>query len=98
MLECENAKRLSNDKSILQFTLKGEFIQEFISASAAAKSINYNSSAVSGAANGKFKACGPYIFIYKSEFSEDLLKDKIMKIQNYKPKSPYKKCINQKKI
>lgn len=97
-LECENAKRLSNDKSILQFTLKGEFIQEFISASVAAKSINYNSSAVSGAANGKFKACGPYIFIYKSEFSEDLLKDKITKIQNYKPKSPYKKCINQKKI
>ena len=38
------------------------------------------------------------IKVLKSEFSEDLLKDKIMKIQNYKPKSPYKKCINQKKI
>lgn len=71
---------------MVQYTLSGEFIQEYISAAEAAKHIQYNSSAVSSAAKGKFKACGPYIFIYKELFTKELLQEKVQLAKTYKPR------------
>lgn len=75
------AKCKSSDKIVLQYTTKGEFISEYISASEAARQLNCDKSTISGAARGKFKWAKKFIWIYKKDFTEGLLQEKIKALQ-----------------
>ena len=77
----------SNDKAVLQYDFLGNFIQEYISCSEAGKALNKGS--VSSAANGRDPQLHGYIWIYKNDFSNELLLDKLEKV---------KKCRNYDKI
>ena len=84
------AAQKSNDKVILQYDLNGTFIKEYISAAEAARTFGCNSSTISGAANGKFDYSLGYVWIYKSEFSDELLKEKLDKANIKYKKSKHK--------
>jgi hypothetical protein len=71
------AKCKSNDKTIMQFSLEGKFIKEFISAAEAARELSCDASTISGAAKGRFPHGKYFIWIYKNDFSEELLEEKI---------------------
>lgn len=91
------AKCKSNDKEILQYTLNGEFVASYISASDAAESIigdRKNNSNISKTASGKLRAAYGYIFIYSEDFTEDLLKSRMELLKNYKMRGTYKKTCN----
>lgn len=62
----------------------GNFIEEYISGAIAAKKYNCDGSTITGAAKGKFPQGKGYIWIYKDDFSEDLLRDKLEKVKSCK--------------
>lgn len=88
------AKCKSNDKSVLQYDFLGNFIEEYISGAVAAKKYKCDGSTITGAAKGKFPQGKGYIWIYKEDFSEDLLKDKLNKVKSCKS---YNKVISKLK-
>jgi hypothetical protein len=55
----------NNSSNILQYTLEGEFIQEFQSISKASKILKLNPSGISNCANGRSKYSGGFIWRYK---------------------------------
>lgn len=55
----------NNSSNILQYTLNGEFIQEFKSISEASKILKLNPSGISNCANGRSKKSGGYIWKHK---------------------------------
>lgn len=73
----DKAKRKSNDKSVLQFDLDGNQIGEYISTASAARKYQCDTSTISGAAHGKFDWGVGYIWIYKNEYSDSLLQQKL---------------------
>lgn len=73
------AAQKSNDKVILQYNLNGDFIKEYISAAEAARELGCSGSIISGASKGKFDYGLGYVWIYKSEFSDQKLKEKLDK-------------------
>lgn len=77
----DKAKRRSNDKSVLQFDINGNQIAEYISAAEAARINNCDGSTISGAAKGKFDWGIGFIWIYKKEYSDCLLQQKIQTIK-----------------
>lgn len=58
--------RHSNSTQIEQYTLGGDFIQEYLSISQAAKTLNINPSGISNCANGYSKKSGGYVWKYKN--------------------------------
>lgn len=69
-------------KSVIQFTKGGTLVRVWDSIIDAKREIKSN---ISQAANGNRMSAGGFIWIYESDFSEDILKEKIEKIANYKP-------------
>lgn len=76
------AKCKSNDKSVLQYNFLGEFIAEYISCSEAGKALNRKT--VSTAASGRDPQLYGYIWIYKNEFTEQLLLEKLERVKSCK--------------
>ena len=74
-----HAKYSSKAKSVLQYTLDGTFIAEYPSCKAAKETLNLTTS-ISKAAAGTQKQSAGYIWIYKSDYTEELLKLKINKL------------------
>lgn len=73
------AKCKSNDKAVLQYDVCGHFIAEYISCSAAGKALKKKD--VSTAANGRDPQMYGYIWIYKDDFTEALLAEKLEKVK-----------------
>lgn len=67
----------SDRKQILQFDLKGNLIQEYDSLYQAAQVNNFDVSSIVKACKGKINSSKGYIWIYKEEFSSDLLEEKL---------------------
>lgn len=86
------AKCKSNDKTVLQYDFLGNFIAEYISCAAAGKALGKLT--VSSAANGRDSHLYGYIWIYKNEYSEDLLKIKLEKIKDTFAYKKFIKTIN----
>lgn len=55
----------SNKIPILQYTLSGEFIKEFDSATTASKELKINRGDISNCCKGRFRTAGKYIWKYK---------------------------------
>lgn len=77
-----------NSKKVLQFSLSGEFIKEYPSASEAAREFNCNSSTIGKAAScdlksGSFQAKG-FLWIYKNEYSPEIILNKVNFYKNLK--------------
>lgn len=71
-----------NARKILQYDLDGNFIKEYISATDASKELNMKShKSISNAAYGNYNSSAGFLWIYKDEFSEELLKQKIDKFK-----------------
>jgi group I intron endonuclease len=64
--------RLRNNKAILQFSLDGEFIQEFESIKVAANSTGLSESLIGKTCRGQIKAPRKFIFKFKDENSKVL--------------------------
>lgn len=73
------AKCKSNDKEVLQYDFLGNYINSFISCNEAGRSLNKTS--VSTAASGRDAQLYGYIWIYKKDFTEDLLKEKLERVK-----------------
>lgn len=74
------AKCKSNDKAVLQYDFSGNYIAEYISANEAGRALGKRS--VVEAANGKSPQAYGYIWIYKQDFSEEKLSQKLKDIKN----------------
>lgn len=72
----------SNDKYVLQYDFLGNFIAEYISCSEAGKALRKGS--VSTAANGRDPQLHGYIWIYKNEFTKQLLQEKLERVKSCK--------------
>lgn len=76
------AKCKSNDKEVLQYDNRGNFVKSYISCSEAARQLNKrNPSMIQKAAKGTEKQAYKFIWIYKEDFSENKLKERIENIQ-----------------
>ena len=83
------AKCKSNDKAVLQYDFLGNFISEYISCAEAGRAIGKRN--ISSAASGNDPQAHGFIWIYKEEFTEDILKDKLEKVKSCRF---YKKIIS----
>ena len=73
---------------VLQFTLEGEYIKTYGSISEAALDNNLRPDGhISTCINGKTNQCGGYIWIKESEYSLDLLQEKVYKIKRPKKRN-----------
>lgn len=57
--------RKANSKPILQFSLSGEFIREWDSATSASKELNIYQSNITNCCKSKLKTCGGFLWKYK---------------------------------
>lgn len=80
----------SNDKEVLQYTFLGDYVASYISC-AEAKRILKMGYSPSGAASGTDFSAGGYIWIYKKDFTEDLLKEKLELVKSSRN---YKKIVS----
>lgn len=64
-------------KPVLQFSLEGNFINQFTSISEAGRILNYSGATISNAATGTVLSANKYLWIYKDNFSKELLQEKI---------------------
>lgn len=80
-------------KAVLQYDFLGNFIAEYKSCAEAGKALGKGTP--SKAATGKEPQLHGYIWIYKDDYSDELLKDKIEKI---KAKSFYHKTLVEQKL
>lgn len=89
-----------NSLVLLQYSISGEFINEYRGIETAAKAVNTDPSNIFRAAVGQTKSSADYIWFYKNDFTEDLLIEKV-KIYNtsYKPskETVEKRSILQRK-
>lgn len=70
----------TRSRKAMQFTLNGEFIKEWVSAAEAHrglsfKGVNYN-------CNGKARSAGGFIWLWSDEYSEELLKERVLAYKN----------------
>lgn len=77
--EKSSNKRDYASKEVFQFSLSGEFIKEYKSAVEASNIVR--STALSSTVSGRIKSAGGFIWIYKKEFSEDVLRSKVISAQ-----------------
>lgn len=73
-----------NNKEVLQYDFLGNFIKKFNSAKEASVELNCSSSSINKAASGKAAQAKTYIWIYKSDYTDELLKQKLEKIKDCK--------------
>ena len=85
------AKCTSSDRSVLQYDFDGNLVNKFISCRQAGDSLGKGS--VSTAASGRDSQLHGYIWIYESEFTEELLQDRI---ERAKSSSKYKQYLKMK--
>lgn len=85
------AKCTSSDRSVLQYDFDGNLVNKFISCKQAGDSLGKGS--VSTAASGRDSQLHGYIWIYESEFTEELLQDRI---ERAKSSSKYKQYLKMK--
>lgn len=64
-------------RSIVQFNLQGNFINEYECAKDAALILNCSITSITNSCKGITKKCKDYIFIYKDEYTAELLKNRI---------------------
>lgn len=67
----------NESRPVLQFSLEGNFINQFASISEASKNLNYSGATISNAATGTVLSANKYLWIYKDNFSKELLQEKI---------------------
>lgn len=72
----------SNDKIVLQYDFLGNFIKSYISCAEAGRALGRKS--VSTAASGRDPQLYGYIWIYKEDFSEELLNQKLNAVKKCK--------------
>lgn len=70
----------SHNRKVIQFTTDGEFVKEFMSAQKAIEEIKANG--VNSCCSGKSKSAGGFLWIWKDEFSEELLNTKIYEFKH----------------
>ena len=73
----------------MQYDFLGNFIAEYISCAEAGRVIGKKN--ISSAASGKDPQAHSYIWIYKDDFSKELLKDKLEKVKSCRF---YKKIVS----
>ena len=88
------AKCKSSDKAVLQYDFLGNFVKEYISAKEAGKALGGKT--VCTAARGRDPQLYGYIWIYKDEYSEELLKSKLEEIKNCRFYNKIIKNLNNK--
>lgn len=76
------AKCKSNDKEVLQYDFLGNYINSYISCEEAGRALNRKT--VCTAANGRDPQIYGYIWIYKKDFSEELLQEKLEAVKSCK--------------
>ena len=64
-------------RSIVQFNLQGDFVNEYECAKDAASILNCTITSITNSCKGITKKCKDYIFIYKDEYTAELLKNRI---------------------
>lgn len=69
-----------HNRKVIQLTIDGEFIKEFISAQKAIEEINTNG--VGACCNGKARSAGGFLWIWKDEFSDEFVKTKVLEFKN----------------
>ena len=76
----------ANGTIVLQFSLEGEFISEYQSASKAAQQINKTCASITNQCKGITKKCGNYLFVYKKDYNSNpsIIEDKIKDLSNRK--------------
>lgn len=83
------AKCASNDKEVLQYDFMGNYINSYISCSEAGRALGRKT--VNTAARGRDPQAYGYIWIYKQDYTEDLLKEKLERVKQCKS---YSKIID----
>lgn len=68
-------------KPVLQFDINGVFIEEFVSIIDVEKKLGYFNSNISACCSGKIDKVKNYIWLYKSDYSSDLLMERLKKIR-----------------
>lgn len=86
------AKCQSNDKAVLQYDFLGNFIAEHISSSAAGRALGKLT--VGTAANGRDPQMYGYIWIYKEDFSNELLLSKLERVKSTQKYKTFIKNLN----
>lgn len=79
----------ANGTIVLQFSLTGEFISEYQSASKAAQQINKTCASITNQCKGTTKKCGNYLFVYKKDYdlNPHIIQDKIKELSNKKTRA-----------
>lgn len=72
----------ANGRPVLQFSLSGDFICEYNSCIEAGNKVGVTHSAISSCCIQKSKKCSNYIFIYKDEYTEEILTSRIKAIKS----------------
>lgn len=77
--ETKNKISKANGNIVLQFSLTGDFINEYQSASKAGQFIGKTTTSITNSCSGFTKKCGEYLFIYKKDYDENpnILQDRI---------------------
>ena len=83
--ETKEKLRQAKLRSILQFSLKGDLIKEYKCAKDIAQEINCSISPITNNCKGISKKCKDFIFIYKDEYTVELLAERInnLNIKDY---------------
>lgn len=79
-------------KEVLQYNFLGNFIKEYNSAKEASEEFSCSSSTISKAASGDLPQAKNYIWVYKKEFTEELLQEKLQQVKYCRS---YNKVIEQ---
>ena len=82
--ETKDKMRQLKLRSIVQFNIQGDFVKEYEYAKDAALILNCSITSITNSCKGITKKCKDYIFIYKDEYTAELLKNRIdnLKVNN----------------
>lgn len=71
-------KPAKNIKSVLMFDVNGDFLEEFPSIKIASEKTKIKLSGISNCLNGRRNSAGEYLWIFKNEFTNEVLKKKVL--------------------
>ena len=74
----------NNKKAVLQFDLQGNYITAFAGAREAARVLQQDPSSIIKACNGKQASSKGFIYIYQQDYSEEVLKEKVLRAEKTK--------------
>lgn len=72
-------------KPFYAYKTNGEFVGEFINRKAFGRKYGVADTHIADVLNHKYNSCNGYIFINKDEFTENLLKEKLSKVKQFRP-------------